>query len=198
MQYALGTKDAATEPYTTSIPTATKAGTYYVWYKVKGDENHIDTEPACVKVEIKEGKARYDVVSAQGVDHTHGDQKDAVIIVERSINDEATFDSFTGLRMDEKTVAGTDYEAKPGSLKLTLKASYLNTLSEGKHTATILFKDGQADATVTIRYEKADIPKTGDAASPGTWILMMLLGATGIVGWSAVRKKKEARKEDRR
>ena len=74
----------------------------------------------------------------------------------------------------------------------------MNTLSEGKHTATILFKDGQADATVTIRYEKADIPKTGDAASPGTWILMMLLGATGIVGWSAVRKKKEARKEDRR
>ena len=58
--------------------------------------------------------------------------------------------------------------------------------------------DGQADVTVTIQPAAANVPKTGDTASPGTWILMMLLGATGIVGWSAVRKKKEAHREDRR
>ena len=52
MQYALGTKDAATQPYTTSIPTATDAEIYYVWYKVAGDENHSDTEPACVSAAI--------------------------------------------------------------------------------------------------------------------------------------------------
>ena len=40
MQYALGTKDAA-------------AGTYYVWYKVVGDENHSDTTPASVTVTIQ-------------------------------------------------------------------------------------------------------------------------------------------------
>jgi hypothetical protein len=48
MQYALGTETEATEQYTTSIPTATNAGTYYVWYKVDGDDDHFDTEPACV------------------------------------------------------------------------------------------------------------------------------------------------------
>ena len=53
MQYALGTKDAATQPYTTSIPTATNAGTYYVWYKVIGDENHKDAQAGCVEVIIK-------------------------------------------------------------------------------------------------------------------------------------------------
>ena len=42
MQYALGTATEATQPYTTSIPSKTDAGTYYVWYKVKGDENHVD------------------------------------------------------------------------------------------------------------------------------------------------------------
>jgi len=46
MQYALGTATKATEPYTTSIPAKTEAGTYYVWYKVKGDENHSDAAPA--------------------------------------------------------------------------------------------------------------------------------------------------------
>ena len=42
MQYALGTATEATEPYTTSIPSKTNAGTYYVWYKVVGNENYTD------------------------------------------------------------------------------------------------------------------------------------------------------------
>ena len=53
MRYALGTATEATEPYTTSIPSKKDAGTYYVWYKVVGDENHIDTEPVCVPVKIR-------------------------------------------------------------------------------------------------------------------------------------------------
>ena len=40
----------------TSIPTGTDVGTYYVWYMVRGDKNHIDSEPACVKVTIEEEK----------------------------------------------------------------------------------------------------------------------------------------------
>ena len=32
--------------YTTSVPTGTDAGTYYVWYRVAGDANHSDTDPA--------------------------------------------------------------------------------------------------------------------------------------------------------
>ena len=52
MQYALGTATEATQPYTTSIPTATDAGTYYVWYMVKGDDNHVDSAAACVTVTI--------------------------------------------------------------------------------------------------------------------------------------------------
>lgn len=54
MQYALGT-DATTAPtsgWSTSIPKATDIGTYYVWYKVEGDESHNDKEPASVEVKI--------------------------------------------------------------------------------------------------------------------------------------------------
>ena len=54
MQYALGTATEATEQYTTSIPAKTDAGTYYVWYKVVGDDNHNDTAPVCVKACIAE------------------------------------------------------------------------------------------------------------------------------------------------
>ncbi|MBR1485635.1 MAG: InlB B-repeat-containing protein, partial [Synergistaceae bacterium] len=59
MQYALGT-DSTTAPttgYSTSIPQATEVGTYYVWYKVFGDENHNDVAPACVTVTITENSS---------------------------------------------------------------------------------------------------------------------------------------------
>ena len=52
MQYALGTETVATQPYTTSIPAKTDVGTYYVWYKAVGDENHSDTKAESVKVTI--------------------------------------------------------------------------------------------------------------------------------------------------
>ena len=54
MQYAVGDADGATQPYTTSIPTATNAGTYYVWYRVTGDADHNDSAAVCVKVVISE------------------------------------------------------------------------------------------------------------------------------------------------
>ena len=58
MQYALS-ENSTTAPTTgwgTSIPTATDAGTYYVWYKVKGDENHSDSEPVMVPVMVAKAK----------------------------------------------------------------------------------------------------------------------------------------------
>lgn len=58
MQYAIG-ENSTTAPadnlYTTSIPSKTDAGTYYVWYKVVGDADHADSAAAYVTVTI--GKA---------------------------------------------------------------------------------------------------------------------------------------------
>lgn len=58
MQYAPG-KDGTTEPaegWSTTVPAATECGTYYVWYKVKGDENHNDTQAVAVEVKISEAE----------------------------------------------------------------------------------------------------------------------------------------------
>ncbi|MBQ6316586.1 MAG: Ig-like domain-containing protein, partial [Oscillospiraceae bacterium] len=60
MQYALGT-DASTPPadsaFSKDIPTGKDAGTYYVWYKVVGDDNHSDNKvlsPVTVTVRKRE------------------------------------------------------------------------------------------------------------------------------------------------
>ena len=54
MQYALGA-DGTTAPasgWSTYVPVGRDAGTYYIWYKVVGDDNHNDVAPACVAVTI--------------------------------------------------------------------------------------------------------------------------------------------------
>ena len=60
MQYALGT-DAKTEPESSTfgaeVPEMTKAGTYYVWYRVIGDTNHTDSQAKCITVTISEKKS---------------------------------------------------------------------------------------------------------------------------------------------
>jgi len=55
MYYAVTTENTAPTDenlYTTSIPTRTNAGTYYVWYKVVGDANHNGTEPNSIEAKI--------------------------------------------------------------------------------------------------------------------------------------------------
>ena len=65
MWYAFGT-DAVTIPtdgWAVNAPQDVNAGTYYVWYKVIGDSNHNDVDPACIEVTVK--KATYDMSSAK-------------------------------------------------------------------------------------------------------------------------------------
>ena len=56
MQYSLGENETTVpeDSWDKDIPAATNAGIYYVWYRVVGDENHLDSEPACIQVIIRE------------------------------------------------------------------------------------------------------------------------------------------------
>ncbi len=47
----------ARSQWSTSIPTKTNAGTYYVWYMVKGDDNHNDTAVCQTPVAVAISKA---------------------------------------------------------------------------------------------------------------------------------------------
>ncbi len=57
VQYALGSASAPTGTFSTTIPTATNAGTYYVWYKVVGDADHSDSDPVRLTVTIAKAPA---------------------------------------------------------------------------------------------------------------------------------------------
>ncbi|SDB10450.1 Ig-like domain-containing protein [Butyrivibrio sp. INlla16] len=55
--YALGTNDT-TPPdagsFSTKVPKAKGAGTYYIWYKIVGDANHKDSAPECITTTLVE------------------------------------------------------------------------------------------------------------------------------------------------
>jgi hypothetical protein len=50
-------KPSSTSSFSSSIPTKTSAGTYYVWYYVKGDSNHTDTAISSTSVSVTISKA---------------------------------------------------------------------------------------------------------------------------------------------
>ena len=66
-----------------------------------------------------------------------------------------------------------------------LKASYLETLSVGKHTLAIVSDTGTATTEFTIEAASADdnttvVPPTGDNSNVDLWIALMLVSACGI------------------
>ena len=68
--------------------------------------------------------------------------------------------------VDDKEIDSSNYRHASGSTEVTLKVSYLSTLSNGKHTLTIVSSDGEASTTFTItRNPKPNpgyiVPNTG-------------------------------------
>ena len=114
MQYALGTATEATQPYTTSIPTATDAGTYYVWYKAIGDENHNDTEAACVEVTIKSRPVYQPSAPSSALTVT------------------SEIGTITRVTVDGKAVDSKYYTASGNSV--VLSDEFMRGLSNGTHT----------------------------------------------------------------
>ena len=111
------------------------------------------------------------------------------------------FSKFTGVKVDGNLIDKSNYTVKEGSTIITLKASYLNTLSAGTHTVEILWTDGSASTTFTIKAntsdnkpssgtdKKDDVPKTGDN-TPIVWLFILsILSGTGLI--ITVKKRRE-------
>lgn len=68
------------------------------------------------------------------------------------------FSKFTGIKVDGVQIGAENYEAKSGSTIVTLKSSYLDTLTAGTHSLEILWTDGSASAAFTIQQSEGQKP----------------------------------------
>ena len=140
MQYSL-TENGT---YSQDIPTGTDAGTYTVWYRVIGDENHNDTAPASVAVSI--GKKPLTITK---------------VACAAKIYDGTTTVEPTSVIFDNVTLnRGTDY---------TVTASFDDaSVGNGKNITARVTLMGQTAKNYAL--EQSSFPTTGSitrAAAPG-------------------------------
>ena len=106
------------------------------------DSSHVDTR-AIPKKDPEASDISYRNVTGD-VEWTKGSADPAEITFKRSEDDSQTFGHFTGITMDGEEVDGSGYDAESGSVVVSLKPAYLETLSLGDHKLLAYFDDGDA------------------------------------------------------
>ena len=113
-----------------------------------------------------------------------------------TIRGDGDFEKFAGVRVDGNWIPSAHYEAKSGSTIVTLKPSYLASLSEGEHTVDIMWIDDSASTTFTVAANTAaaqpeldSVPKTGEGVM-GWMPEILLFAAAGLTAMGALRLKR--------
>ncbi len=135
-----------------------------------------------------------------------------------SFTSNAAFADFIKVQVDGKDLDASNYTVKEGSTIVTLNAAYLNTLSVGKHTLSIVSANGTATTEFTItaaptggddqtggsdqtgsdttpqepgKNEGAvTSPQTGDSSNAVLWILLLFASGVGLFGAVVYSRKK--------
>ena len=131
----------------------------------KRDSSHMEAR-AIPKHDAQSQKPTYRVVTGDGGVWTKGDAAGLAFTFKRSVDDDTTFSHFLGIRVDGILVARTNYDAASGSVVITLKPTYLETLSVGRHTFDALFDDGLV-ATAGFEVKGRQANPAGGGVAPG-------------------------------
>lgn len=96
------------------------------------------------------------------------------------------YEKFTGLKIDRALVDPSNYDKAKGSTIVTMKANYLETLSDGNHTIQFIYSDGASEtASFTVKNvsaaNKAE-PQTGDNSHIFLWLTMAAVSCAALIG----------------
>ncbi|MCR5529842.1 MAG: InlB B-repeat-containing protein [Saccharofermentans sp.] len=145
--------EACTTAYNFNAPVGTSGATLY---------------PQWIPIE-------YTLTEGGEVSWTRGGSEGLVFRAVRTNNGEATFDHFTGVKVDNNTLGDNNYDAVSGSVIVTLTPAYLATLAYGQHTLEIMFDDGSSvTTTFTIAAQVVETTETTVATTETT------AAATGV------------------
>lgn len=92
-----------------------------------------------------------------------------------SFTSNAAYDDFRKVQVDGKDLAPSNYTVKEGSTIVSLNAAYLETLSVGKHTLSVVSQTGTATTEFTIQAPPAtggdsQSPQTNDSSHLALWL----------------------------
>ena len=125
------------------------------------------------------------------------------------------FSKFTGVKVDGTLIDAGKYTAVSGSTVIILKKDYLDTLSVGKHTLTVVYNDGECSTEFEIKAAQSggetkpgkpdegnttpdkpnqgntESPQTGDNSSLMLWIALLFVSGGVTIGTTVIAKKKK-------
>ena len=105
---------------------------------------------------------------------------------------------FKKVLVDGKELKDTDYDIKSGSTILTLKPSFLDALSAGKHKIRFEFNTGSVEAYFTVKDKEnssqTESANTGVQNKYGLWIVLLLVAAGGLAGFGILSKRRKNHK----
>lgn len=128
-----------------------------------------------------------------------------------SFTSDAEYADFLKVMVDGKDLDASNYTVKEGSTIVTLNAAYLNTLSVGKHTLSVVSANGTATTEFTITAAPAGgdsqtggttpqepdknggdttSPQTGDSSNILLWVALLFLSG-GALSAVTYKKKKQ-------
>lgn len=100
-------------------------------------------------------------------------------------------DRFTGVQVNGKAISKSYYSSKSGSTIVTLKESYIKTISsQATHKITFLFNDGTVEGTFYI-HKDAMTPATGDEANIVLYSAVFAVSLAALVALFLVSKKRK-------
>lgn len=89
---------------------------------------------------------------------------------------------FKKVLVDGKELKDTDYDIKSGSTIVTLKSSFLDTLSAGKHQICLEFNNGTIEAYFTVKVkETTTVPETGEQTNLYLWAMLAIASSASIL-----------------
>jgi len=187
--------------------------TEYTFYqRIAGDANH-EPSPASAGTKIRTGSVVYSVIEGGDEEYTKESGKNVTYKIARTPDNELALQKYSSTAVDGKTVSEDYLKEESGSLILTVKSAYLDTLSEGEHKVKVSFTDGSAETTLKIKAAPAPseeptpsptlaptpaptptpkpVPRTGDGSNPALWLSLAVAGLILIAGTMILWNRKK-------
>ena len=171
---AIGHKLTKTE---VKAPTSTDTGNIEYWYCEVCDKYFSD-EKAEHEITLEDTIIAKlpKLISGANQEWTKGSKDGLTFKVDTDINE------FEKVLVDGKELKDTNYDIKSGSTIVTLKSSFLDTLSAGKHQICLEFNNGTIEAYFTVKVkETTTVPETGEQTNLYLWAMLAIASSASIL-----------------
>lgn len=125
------------------------------------------------------------IISGKDGVFTKGSSSDLAFSTNASKSD------FETVLIDGNKIGFGNYTVSGEPLSVSLKASFLQTLSVGTHTVTVKTSVGSAETNFSVKDGQSGSPATGDSSNMLLWILLLAASGAALTGTAIYSRKKK-------